>query len=172
VGRAPPGPAGGFEPRSTIHDARCTTSSNCGRAWAHSLGTGRSDITRGRWAAAQGCLTSPRHDVGLEVGCAAVAFWIAWVLLIGVATCVSEDTCTHLIGAAWTVLMAAHPVLVAVCGAMFIVGSWKKQDALKRRAVWVLPVGLAAAWVVFLVLLDPTAAAGVLKDSALTGIPT
>jgi len=110
----------------------------------------------------------------LEVGCAAMAFLIAWIALIGVATCVGEDTCTHLLGIAWALLMAAHPVLVAVCGAMFVVGSRKKRDALKRRAVWVLPIGITVAWVVFLVLLDPSPAAGMLKEifSELTGIPT
>jgi uncharacterized membrane protein YecN with MAPEG domain len=110
---------------------------------------------------------------GAELGCAAMAFLIAWVLLIGVATCVSEGTCTHLLGIAWALLMAAHPVLVVVCGAMFIVGSRKKRDALKHRAVRVLPIGITVAWVVFLVLLDPTPVVGLLKEifRRFTGIP-
>jgi hypothetical protein len=38
------------------------------------------------------------------------------------------------------------PAQLVGCGATFLVGVFTKRVAVKRWAVWVLPIGMAAAW--------------------------
>jgi len=61
-------------------------------------------------------------------------------------------------GWSWLVLVAAHLVLLVVCGALFVVGVRTKRVALKRWAVMVLPSGIAAAWTLFIAVVSLTGA--------------
>jgi hypothetical protein len=61
-------------------------------------------------------------------------------------------TAACLDGRAWVLLMAAYPALLVGCGAMVLVGVFTKRVAVKRWAVWMLPIGLVPAWIVYIVL--------------------
>lgn len=90
----------------------------------------------------------------LEIVAVLGSWSLAWILLLGVANCgdSTSASCEDLYLRAWTLLRAAHPALLVICGAMFIVGALTKRVALKRLAVWVLPVGTGMSWIVYFVI--------------------
>jgi len=98
---------------------------------------------------------------GIEVPCTLLSFGVAWLTLFGVAGCsgtLGSDPQCQVWGWSWLVLVAAHLVLLVVCGALFVVGVRTKRVALKRWAVMVLPSGIAAAWTLFIAVVSLTGA--------------
>jgi len=54
----------------------------------------------------------------------------------------------------WLVLAAAHLGLLVASGVLFVMGVRTKRVALKRWAVVALTSGIAAAWTLFIVVLN------------------
>jgi hypothetical protein len=88
-----------------------------------------------------------------EVPCALLSLWLA-ILAGGFAaagcygTGGSDQSCRAFVWA-WGVVVAVHLTALVAGGVLFVVGVIRKRVALKRRAVVVLPSGIAAAWVLF-----------------------
>jgi hypothetical protein len=88
---------------------------------------------------------------GIESALALGSFLVAWTLIFGADAC-SSDRCFVVYGRAWVLLMAAHPALLVGCAATFLVGVFTKRFAVKRWAVWVLPIRMVTAWIVYIVM--------------------
>jgi hypothetical protein len=81
------------------------------------------------------------------------SFLAFFATFMGAGGCYSSSCFDHIERAAM-LLVFGWPALLVGCLAMFLVGTWKKRVALKRSAVWALPIGTAMIWVVWLVLID------------------
>ena len=84
----------------------------------------------------------------VEVALAVGAFSLAGMLVMGVDSCASAG-CQGLYWNAWLLLMVAHVALLVVCGAAFL---WARWAVVKLLAVFVLPIGMVTAWIVYVVM--------------------
>ncbi len=80
-------------------------------------------------------------------------FFAVFVVAMSSDGCAS-DSCFDRINLTLVLLLVVQAAVVVACGAIAVVGSWKRRIAVKRWAVIALPVGSVITWVAALLMID------------------